>query len=205
MGYSNYKKIKQVRDCLKVRITASDLFDGLPIEPIAPSEWLRISLKKAYSTPPNNEKAKSERLVSPVLLEVLADFEAEVSFFSGEEVNINAEDNLAGPCDFFFALSPPSLVLESPIISIAEAKDEDLEWGLAQCAAQVYAANLYNKQEGRELPVLFGCATTGTEWQFFKFENNTFYIDKKPMSDLPQVLGTWHWILNYYVTNFRNF
>ena len=203
MGYSNYKKIKQVRDYLKVKIAAADLFDALSIAPIEPSEWLRISLKKAYSTPPNNEKAKSERLVSPVLLEVLGSFETEIGFFSGEEVNVNSEDNLSGPCDFFFALAPPSLVLEAPIISITEAKDEDLEWGLAQCAAQVYAANLFNLQEGKNLPILYGCATTGTEWQFFKFENNTFYIDKKPMTDLPQVLGTWHWILDFYVTNFK--
>ena len=136
MGYSNYKKIKQVRDSLKVKIAAADLFESLAIAPIEPSEWLRISLKKAYSTPPNNEKAKSERLVSPVLLEVLGSFDTKIAFFSGEEVNVNPENNLSGPCDFFFALAPPSLVLEAPIISIAEAKDEDLEWGLAQCAAQ---------------------------------------------------------------------
>ena len=201
MGYSNYKKIKQVRDYLKVKIASADLFDSLAIPPIAPSEWLLISLKRAYSTPPNNEKAKSERLVSPVLLEVLNSFETKIAFFSGEEVNVNAEDNLSGPCDFFFALAPPSLVLEAPIISIAEAKDEDLEWGLAQCAAQVYGAHLYNKAEGKEIPTLYGCATTGVDWHFFKFENNTFYIDKKPMTDLPQVLGIWHWILSSYVND----
>jgi hypothetical protein len=202
VGYSNYKKIKQVRDTLKVRIVAANLFEGLPILPIEPSEWLRVSLKRAYTTPPNNEKAKSERLVSPVLLEAQAAFETTIGFFSGEEININAEENLAGPCDFFFALATPSIVLEAPIISIVEAKDEDLEWGLAQCAAQVYAASLYNKAENKDLPILYGCATTGVEWQFFKFENNTFHIDRIPMTNLPQVLGTWHWILGFYVENY---
>ena len=95
MGYSNYKKIKQVRDSLKVKIAAADLFESLAIAPIEPSEWLRISLKKAYSTPPNNEKAKSERLVSPVLLEVLGSFDTKIAFFSGEEVNVNPENNLS--------------------------------------------------------------------------------------------------------------
>jgi hypothetical protein len=131
-------------------------------------------------------------------------YKTQISFFSGEEVNISAEDDLAGPCDFFFALTPPTPLFEAPIISIAEAKDEDLEWGLAQCTAQVYAANLMNQQEGKILPVLYGCATTGTDWQFFKFENNTFYVEHKPMTDLPQILGTWHWILNYYVTTLKN-
>jgi hypothetical protein len=174
------------------------LFGNEAIPPVAPSEWLLASLNKAYLTLPTNEKAKSERLVSPILLEILEAFQTEVSFFSGEEVNINAQDDLAGPCDFFFTLIPNSPYLELPIISIVEAKDEDLDWGIAQCAAQVYAANLMNTSEGKDMPVLYGCTTTGTEWLFFRFENNTFYVDKKPIADLPTVLGIWHWILNYY-------
>ena len=199
MGYSKYKKLKVLTQKFGLKSIALSLFKDLEITPRQPSEWLTISLRKAYITPPNNAKSKSERLVSPILLEVMEEFQQQISFFSGEEININAADNLAGPCDFFFALTPPTVYLECPIISIAEAKDEDLEWGLAQCAAQVYGAYLLNLQEGKELPILYGCSTTGVEWQFFKFENNTFYIDKIPMTDLAQVLGTWHWILNSYI------
>ena len=203
MGYSKYKKLKVVTQKFGLKSVALSLFDHATVAPRKPSEWLTTSLRKAYATPPSNEKSKSERLVSPTLLEVLELFEQEISFFSGEEININKADNLAGPCDFFFALTPPMPYIEAPIISVVEAKDEDMEWGLAQCAAQVYAAHLLNLQEGKNLPILYGCATTGVEWQFFKFENNTFYIDKMPMTDLPQVLGTWHWILDFYVTNFK--
>jgi hypothetical protein len=204
MGYSKYKKLKSVKDKFGCRFVSENIFSTHNIQPIPVSEWLRISLERAYNTPPTNEKSKSERLVSPILLEVLDSYKNVISFFSGEEININANDNLAGPCDFFYTLTPPSLVLELPIISVAEAKNEDLEWGLAQCAAQVYAAHLLNLQDGRNIPILYGCSTTGSEWQFFRYENNTFYIDKTPMTDLPQVLGTWHWILNFYVTNFSN-
>ena len=202
MGYSNFKKIRQVKAKFGTPFASVDIFANANITPIPPSEWLIISLNRAYASPPTNEKSKSERLVSPILLEVLDQYRDKIAFFSGEEVNINADDDLAGPCDFFFALTPPSPLIEAPIISIAEAKDEDLDWGIAQCSAQLYAANLFNQQEGKNLPVLYGCATTGTEWIFLKFENNTFYIDKKPQTDLPQILGTLHWIIQFFITNY---
>ena len=156
----------------------------------------------AYITPPTNEKGKSERIVSPVLLEVYRHYGEKMGFFSGEEINFNAEDDLAGPCDFFFTLQPPTLYMLRPIISLAEAKDEDLEWGIAQCAAQMYAAHQFNLQKDVDIPVLYGCATDGVEWHFLKFEHNTFYIDKKPMTHLPQILGTWHWIFRFFIDNF---
>ena len=203
MGYSSYKKLKIVTKKFGLAAQMVYLFEAESIQPIAPSSWLVDSLRKAYLTLPTNEKAKSERLVSPILLEILEEFHTHISFFSGEEVNINAQDDLAGPCDFFFTLVPNSPYLELPIVSIVEAKDEDLDWGIAQCAAQVYAANLLNASEDKDMPVLFGCTTTGTEWLFFKFENNTFYVDRKPITDLPTVIGTWHWILNYYINTFK--
>jgi hypothetical protein len=204
MGYSNFKKIRQIKQKFGTNFVSVELFAEAKIAPILPSEWLTISLNRAYSSPPTNEKSKSERLVSPILLEVLEQYREKITFFSGEEVNISAADDLAGPCDFVFTLTPPSLLLEAPIISIAEAKDEDLDWGIAQCSAQLYAAHLLNKQEGKNIPVLYGCATTGTEWLFMKFENNTFFIDKKPQTDLPQILGIWHWIIQFFVDNYTN-
>ena len=202
MGYSNYRKIRQVKNKFGTDFKSVEIFAAANIIPILPSEWLTVSLDRAYTSPPTNEKSKSERIVSPILLEVLELHKDKISFFSGEEVNINPDDDLSGPCDFFFALSPPSLLLEAPIISIAEAKDEDLDWGIAQCSAQLYAAHLFNQQEGRNISVLYGCATDGVEWQFLKFENNTFYINTRPVTDLPQILGTWHWIIQFFIDNY---
>lgn len=110
---------------------------------------------------------------------------------------------MTGPCDFFFALHPPSLLLESPIISIVEAKDEDLEWGIAQCAAQLYAAHLFNQKEDKNIPILYGCATTGIEWHFMKYEPhaNTFSIDLKPITELPYIIGVWHTIIDFFIRN----
>jgi hypothetical protein len=199
MGYSNFKKISQVTKKFGLRARLTPLFEV--IEPQEASSWLTKSLEIAYKAPATTEKAKSERLVSPILMEVVQWFEKNVTLFSGEEININSSDDLAGPCDFFFGLYPLSPYIDTPIISIAEAKDEDLEWGLAQCAAQLYAAHLLNLQEGKDIPVLYGCATDGVEWQFLKLEDNVFYIDPRPRTDLPQILGTWRWIIQYFIDN----
>ena len=200
MGYSKYKNIKSV---IKKFGLESDFLSIFPeIEPMPISPWLAESLAIAKMLPLTNEKTKSERLVSPILLDVVRHFTRRLCLFSGEDLSVLPEDDLSGECDFFFSLHPPKPYIDCPIISLVEAKNEDMELGLGQCAAQVYGAHLYNKNEGKDVPVLYGCTTTGKDWQFFRFENGIFYVHHEEMTDLPQVLGTWHWILNYYVTNF---
>ena len=200
MGYSNFKKIHQVTKKFGLDARITDLFP--PIEKVQPSNWLTMSLDMAVKMPLTNEKNKSERLVSPVLMEIAVAFQSYVTLLSGEDISVSPSDDLAGPCDFFFGLHPQKPYLETPIISLVEAKDEDLEWGIGQCAAQLYAAHLLNEQEGKKIDTLYGCATTGTEWWFMKFENRVFYIDRKSQTELPQILGTWHWILQFFIDNY---
>ena len=201
MGYSNYKKIKTVIKKFGLDAKLEGIFP--PIEPHPISGWLATSLELAKITPLTNEKSKSERLVSPILVDIVQHYQKYITLFSGEDLPVSSAEDLSGECDFFFSLHAPKPYIDFPIISLVEAKDEDMEWGLGQCAAQVYGAFLYNKAEGKEVSVLYGCATTGKDWQFFKFENNIFYVHHEELTDLPQVLGTWHWILNFYVTNFK--
>jgi hypothetical protein len=200
MGYSNFKKLSQVTEKFSVKTKLVTLFGT--IVPVSASAWLVETLDLAYLAPLMNEKAKSERIVSPILIEVLKKYPQEISFFSGENLEINPQQDLSGACDFFFALSPPSMVLEAPIVSIVEAKDEDLEWGIAQCAAQMLGAKIFNENEGKPINVIYGCATDGIEWQFLRLENDCFYIDKRPMTDLPQILGTWHHIIQFFLDNY---
>ncbi len=75
------------------------------IKSVRPSKWLQKSLSLAYEMPLSNEKSKAERLVSPVLMEVSFAFRQRLTLFSGEDLTVRAEDDLAGPCDFFFIQS----------------------------------------------------------------------------------------------------
>ncbi len=197
MGYSIYKKIKVVIKKFNLDLEVIRLFGE--IAPVLPSEWLLESLSTADYLPLTNEKAKSERIISPILIEVVKHYKQKISLFSGENIDVDSAQDLSGPCDFFFSMQPLKLYIESPIISLVEAKDEDMEYGIAQCAAQIYGAKLFNEMEGKEIPILYGCTTDGTEWRFMRFENNTFYVDTKIYTDLKEILGVWHHIIKSYL------
>lgn len=198
MGYSKFMTLKQVTQTFGLQAKRKTLFSN-KIKKVLPSDWLLASLSKARLFPLNNEKNKSERVVSPILLEVAEFYKENLTLFSGEKLDIDSNQNLAGLCDFFFTILPNSPYLEAPIISLTEAKGEDMEYGIGQCSAQLYGAKLFNESEGKNIPILYGCATDSVEWQFLCFENNTFYVDTEVYTNLEEILGIWHYIINLYL------
>ncbi len=198
MGYSNFKKISQVTNRFGLTHELGDIFPK--IKPVKPSRWLRESLAIALEMPLTNEKVKAEKLISPLLSEVAHAYKTQLTLFSGEDLTVDSSKDLAGACDFFFALHPPKVEMEAPIVSLAEAKDEDMEWGVAQCAAQMYAAQVFNELNNRKVPVIYGCATTGVEWKFLKLENNIFTIDRQSLTTISEILGAWHFVIQVYIT-----
>ena len=197
MGYSHFKKIKTVVKQFNLELQSSFLFNG--VQNVEPSAWLIETLGKTNVNLLTSEKAKSERIISPILTEIFQSYQTKISFFSGESIDVKPEENLSGPCDFFFSLQPPKPYIEAPIISLAEAKDEDMEWGLAQCAAQMYGATLFNEMEGKDIPFIYGCATDGIEWHFMKLENNVYSLDNKIYTDLKEILGVWHYVIKLFL------
>ena len=197
MGYDNFRKIKTVSKKFNIDVAMARLFENVPN--VEPSPWLVETLQMSELMPLMNEKTKSERIVSPILLEIVKSYADRITLFSGESIDIRPEDDLAGECDFFFALHPPKPFIDTPIISLTEAKDEDMEYGVGQCAAQMYGARLYNEAEGKNIPFIYGCATDGVEWQFLKLENNSYFIDRKIYTDIREILGVWHSIMQSYL------
>jgi hypothetical protein len=49
--------------------------------------------------------------------------------------------------------------------------------------------------EGKNILVLYGCATNSCDSQFLRFESNMFYIDNQVYTDLRKILGVWHHII----------
>ncbi len=196
MGYSKYKTLKQVVKKFGLSTQKANFF--VDIEPIKPSAWLVESLELAELTPLSNEKVKSERVISPILTEVHRIYKDKLAFFSGEELNVEPENDLNGPCDFFFSAKPNTYLLEAPIVSLTEAKDEDLDYGIAQCTAQMIGAYKYNQQEGEEIKVIWGCATTADVWKFIKLEGNIIYIDTKTyyLNSIDILLGVFKKVLD---------
>ena len=65
------------------------------------TEFLKETLPLAVAL--QSEKAKSELLISPILVEVRKILKREVSFFSGQEFTVDAAIGLSGICDFLMS------------------------------------------------------------------------------------------------------
>ncbi|MDZ7936457.1 MAG: hypothetical protein U5M51_16160, partial [Emticicia sp.] len=82
---------------------------------------------------------------------------------------------------------------------LLEAKKNDTEIGVPQCAAQMIGAKVFNQNKGIQLDKIYGCVTTGKEWLFMKLEDK-IYIDKKTyhLDNIEDLLGVFQQIIDYY-------
>jgi hypothetical protein len=200
MGYSNYKNFRQTLEKLELEETDENLFPLITL--VQPSDWLQQALVLAERIPLTNEKSKSERIISPILTEIAVQFDKDFTMFSGEDLTVDSSRDLAGECDFFFAKHPRKSVMQAPVVTFVEAKDEDFEYGQAQCTAQMYASMLYNEQKGKPVDYIYGCAVTGDVWKFLKLEKGKITLDIKNyyLVELSKILGIFHQILNSFLT-----
>lgn len=177
MAYSDFTLIRVEQDFnLQIR-SELRLFADAP--PAAISNLLRESLNE-YMTLAlgiGTEKARSEFLIAPVLAEVHRQRNREISLFSGTEFNVAPERGLTGYCDFLLSRSPMSLEIRAPVVSIVEAKKEDIPKGIPQCLAELVAAQIFNDRAERPIATLYGIITTGTEWKFLRLRGTDATID----------------------------
>lgn len=125
----------------------------------------------------NTEKARSEFIIAPVMLEIRHLLQRQVSIFSGIEFNVDATRDLNGFCDFILSHSSNQVFLQVPVVCLVEAKNDNMKAGYAQCMAVMIAAQLYNIEQGRQINSILGVVTTGSNWRFFKLEGRIISID----------------------------
>jgi hypothetical protein len=92
-------------------------------------------------------------------------------------INIDTESGLNGICDFLLTRSTNELIIEAPAIILIEANKGELNAGWGQCAAEMVAAQKFNRAGGQEIPTIYGSVTTGTQWQFLKLTGQDLTID----------------------------
>lgn len=120
----------------------------------------------------NTEKARSETIISPVIIEIKNMFTEEISLFSGVDFNVEPEQGLNGVCDFIISKSPEQLFITSPVVTIVEAKNENIKLGLGQCVAEMIAAQLFHQKEVNYIDSIYGVVTTGNMWKFLKLQDS---------------------------------
>jgi hypothetical protein len=163
------------------------------VELVEPSELLLTILDEniPLATAINTEKARGELVIFPVLLEVKRKINSQISIFSGKEFTVEPERGLSGNPDFLISRSREQFFISAPVMTLVQAKNQDINSGLGQCGAEMLAAQIYNTRNNKSIDVIYGCVTTGVLWRFLRLENQTLYIDKIeiPLEPLNRLLG----------------
>ena len=198
MGYSNFQLVDVVKKFDLKLTPRTDLFADIP--EVAKSEHLEFVLTNhlTLAININTEKARSEMIIAPILLDVTQKLQPQISLFSGKDLTVDSSQELNGECDFIISLSPQQLFITAPIITLVEAKKEDIIGGLGQCAAQMLGAQIFNQQKGNQISSVYGAVTTGTVWRFLRLSDRLLDIDNKEyyISDVCKILGIFHWIIS---------
>lgn len=155
-----------------------DLFAGAVPVPLNPAVQSLLQLYLPIALANGTEKAKSELLIAPVLLDVRAHLGKRISWFSGWDFVVDRAKGLNGVCDFIFCRSPLQEFITTPIAIIVEAKNDNIKNGLGQCGAAMVAARIFNERNGVDESVV-GCVSTGTVWRFLRLETAGLLIDEK--------------------------
>ncbi len=187
MAYSDFKTLNHALTAFNLNLVNHfGLFAS--VEPIAPSAKLaeqisdNFDLALAIST----EKARSELIVTPILLDIYHRCRPNLSLFSGSALSVDATQGLNGECDFILSASTNQLEVSAPVLTIVEAKNNDIKSGLGQCTAQLVGAQRFNESQQKTMMV-YGAVTTGSDWRFMRLQSNQLEVDLTEYFVPPQI------------------
>jgi hypothetical protein len=188
MSYSEFT-LEEVERRFGILPTEADLFPTSAPAPIP--DWLPDSLSRGTRLALISEKARSEFIVAPILLAARELSGDQLAIYSGQRLDVAPDNGLVGDCDFILALGPALPPLHAPLVTVVEAKKNDIEIGLGQCIAQMVGARLFNERAGRPASPIYGCVTTGETWQFLRLEGTAALLNRPRyyLDNLGMILG----------------
>lgn len=191
MSYSQFT-LEMIEATFDVTILENmEIFSHIPESDY--SDFLKQTL--AYNIPLAleiaTEKARSEMIVTPILIEIKQQFQSQISLFSGKEFNVDSEKGLVGYCDFLLSKSPSQLIIKSPVAVLVEAKNDNIQSGLGQCIAEMIAAQIFNQTQGNQILTIYGGVTTGTNWKFMRLTDKIVEVDPNEyfLSNVNKIIG----------------
>jgi hypothetical protein len=198
VSYSEFT-IEKVQNILNLTIEDEDLFSSVAEYELTKEFLAFLKRGSTLALAINTEKAKSEFIIAPILLEVKTLLNDSISIFSGIDFNVDAEKGLNGICDFIISKSKKQHLLTSPIITIVESKNDNIRNGLGQCIAEMYAAQQVNLRNSDHIRFIYGIVTIGSSWKFLRLNDNTVILDLEEyfINSPKKIVG----IIMYLLTN----
>ena len=199
MAYRDFK-MEDLERKFHIREIGKEIFIPTQINNIEPSDKLKIDIIESRYITLSTKKAVSERLVSPILVEIKKRNLDIIQIFSGEIIKADASQGLNGEIDFVFSRTPETLKPKNPLLIVREAKLGLIDGSVDQAAAQMIGMRVFNEKKGHPEEVIYGSVTDGITWRFLKLEGNNFYVDthKFTIDNLPLLLGVLQKIIDFY-------
>lgn len=181
---------------LGVQVKVKRLF--YPVPPVAPSPALLEWLSDLPDLRLGSEKAKSEDIIAPIVRDFFRRNKTRFVYFSGYTFDVDPDRGLTGRCDYLFTKDTSAAQPEAPVFLLVEAKNENLDSGIPQCIAEMYAAQIANQQAGHAQQRIFGAVTFGHLWRFLELEGSIAWQDADTYSldKLPDLLGVLQTVVN---------
>ena len=191
MAYSKFT-LDKVMQQFDVSVTDdTELFSK--VENIPPSIFLQALLEKPTSFNIESEKARSEKIIAPIIDDIFTTVPNKFAIFSGENFDVDKHQSLNGLADYIICVSKSKAIIQSPVAAIAESKRNDPKDGMGQCIAELIASAIFNEQRKSQVPKLFGIMTNGNQWLMgiYIIAEKHFIYDPTLYSirELPRIIG----------------
>ena len=191
MAYSDFT-LAELKTNFQLTIDeATDLFSDTPEADLPGVLVNMLARYLPLAVNVNTEKARSELVIAPVLIEFKLLHHDRVSLFSGIEFTVDEAAGLTGRCDYILARGPEQLALTAPVCVLVEAKNENIVGGIPQCLAEMVAARRFNRQQKLPDAVVHGAVTTGILWRFLKLDGTKASVDvvEYPIQSSRKIFG----------------
>ena len=121
MAYSDFT-YPRVQQDLGLTVDEVDLYSKVPGIPLREEFEAMIAEGAKIALAMNTEKAKSEFIIAPILLELRRQLGGAFGLFSGIELNVEPAKGLNGVCDFILSGSTRQSILTAPRLTVVAAK-----------------------------------------------------------------------------------
>jgi len=192
MPFSAYKTIDAVVKEFQITYTQSNFIVETHFNiPDHFREDLNIVIQDG--APDCSEFAICENLICPLLKEVWKQYRQ--NFILWSHKSLNYDENLSGFPEYILAKKSPlgNVVFDKPYFLLVEAKQDNFEWGWAQCMAEMIAAQKLNEKPEQDI---FGIVSNGGVWQFGKLKANVFTRNQKfyTIQDLDELFAAINYV-----------
>ena len=190
MAFRDFR-FPQVQKDLGLTVHDADLFASTPAYSMAPELAAFIQYAVALAAANGTEKAKSEFVIAPVLVELRRALHDCFHLFSGLEWEVDRDRGLNGYCDFLLTKGESQYILGAPFVAVVEGKNDLVRPGLGQCIAAMYAAQVANQQAKTAIASVHGVVSTGSAWKFLRLQGTVVTIDipEYYIDNLPKIMG----------------